>query len=124
MVRLYFFEVSKDCNVGPVNFSINSNAQQIVRSIAVFEHEQTVKQESLEEFKTYLLFNVPSLQPTSSQWGSGITTRYIYIKETVLNGNQDDIFITVTEGDSSLVISEKRKRHRTNIPVKKWVLIY
>ena len=87
MVRLYFFEVSKDCNVGPVNFSINSNAQQIVRSIAVFEHEQTVKQRRLEEFKTYLLFNVSSLQSTSSDRGSGITTRYNYIKLTALNGN-------------------------------------
>ena len=86
-VRLYFFKVSKDCNVGPINFNINTNAQQIVRSIAIRKHEQTVKQRMLEEFKTYLLTNVSSLQPTSSEWGSGITTRYIHIRLTVLNDN-------------------------------------
>ena len=50
-----------------------------------------VKQRRLEEFKTYLLTNVSSLQAASSEWSSGITTRYIYIKLTGLNDIYDDI---------------------------------
>ena len=91
-----------------------------------------VKQRKLEELKnqyllklvnkTYLFTNGSSLQATSSEWSLGITTRYIYIKLTVLNDNYDDISTTLRErkltGDSSKVILEKRKRHRTNISVK------
>ena len=56
--------------------------------------------------------NVSSLQATSSEWSLGITTRYIYIKLTVLNDNYDDISTTLRErkltADSSKAILEKR----------------
>ena len=110
---------ASDCPGGNRNFNINSNAQQIVRSIAICKHLQLLKQRRLEEFKTYLLTNVSSLQATSSEWRSGITTRYIYIKQCRMTIKM--IYLQqsrkLTE-DSSKVISEKRKRHRTNIPVK------